>query len=63
MKKLTVTQCLNPKFFGDNTPDEPKHEYKITQVINSTIPHIFDVVSESELNIYCEDDEWTVTVK
>ncbi len=63
MKKLTVQQHLNPKFYGDSTPDEPKHLYKVVQVTDSVLPVIHATLTPQKLDDYCEAESWTVTIK
>ncbi len=63
MKRLAVQQHLNPAYLGDSTPDEPKHLYKVVQVIDCTTPAISTDLTQAEVDTYCESDDWTVTIK
>lgn len=60
MKKLFVTQTLNPEW-SPGTVDETR-AYIVDKVINSTEPAIRDLVSPDELDSYCESDDWQVLI-
>jgi len=59
MKILNVDQILDG---FDAETREANHVYSVTKVTNSTTPHIMDRLTEIQLNGYCDNDEWQVTI-
>ncbi len=62
MKTLKVDQISK----GIDTTFVPARQiwmYKVTQVTNSIEPNVMDHLSAAELDPYCQDEEWEVTIK
>lgn len=65
MKTLNVDQVLD----SWTEPKQPGqsgiaiHKYIVTKVTNSVTPKINIYLTEDELVVYCESDEWAVTIK
>ncbi len=59
MKKLYATQV-----FAHTQPDLTKatYEYKITKVLNATTPKIWDLLTQEQIDLYCNNDEWEVSI-
>ena len=55
LKKIYVTRVLN-------TPAKSGTVYEVTKMVNSTIFQVSDHIKKPELNVYCEDTEWTVII-
>lgn len=64
MKTLAVDQVLDGSIYNPvNKKHVPVHRYHVTKVTNSVTPKIGDALSVDKLNVYCESDEWSVTIK
>ena len=63
MKRLFVTARHNPGYLGpDHTPDTDAHVYDVAKVIDATSPDIGRCLTKAELEPFCEDDSWQVTI-
>ena len=64
MKTLTVDQRWNPNATPSPTMlDSDKYIYVPTKVTNSTTPKLGDYMTETELAVFCDSDDWEVTIK
>jgi hypothetical protein len=62
MKTLKVDQVAH----GLDTTVVPATQvfmYRVTQVTNSIQPHVLDHLTPEELDPYCQDEEWEVTIR
>ncbi len=64
MKKLYVEQVHDESVApAQLQPGQPwPKAYKVTKVVNATVPQIFEVLKPDQLDIYCESDLWDVTI-
>lgn len=60
MKTLKVDQVYDG--YTNATPPVPKHKYKVIKVTNSVTPTILDHLDKEQLAVYCEADDWEVTI-
>ncbi len=64
MKTLAVDQVLDGSVYDSETKRHVgTYFYRVTKVTNSVTPKIGDALSVDKLNVYCESDEWSVTIK
>ena len=63
MKRLYVEQRFNLDYQGpDFTPNIDKHNYFVTKVVNAISPPVATLITANELQGYCDDESWLVTV-
>jgi hypothetical protein len=62
MKTLLVEQ-VSQGLDTTVVPAVQKWMYKVTKVTNSIAPAIHDMMSAAEVDVYCEAEEWEVTIK
>lgn len=63
MKRLFVHQVLNRHYVGpDHTPDIAQWDYAVDKVVNSIVPAAGDVLTRDRCDMYCIDEDWTVTI-
>jgi len=63
--RIYLLQHANPRFQGDeHTPDEPRHVYKVTKVVNAIDPPIGATLTRSQVYEYTHDEQerYTVTI-
>ena len=58
-KQLHVRQSLQ---FDPQAPDNCRTDYTVTKVTNSVTPPIHDKLSGDDLEVYCQSDDWSVTI-
>lgn len=46
----------------DNPAGKNLHTYTVTKVVNCSQPTIDTVLRDSQLEYYCESEEWTATI-
>lgn len=65
MKTLLLEQNHNPEWHinPDNLDDPDRYRYRPMKVTNSTTPVIYDSLTKEQVDVYCESDEWEVTIK
>ena len=63
IKHLTVRQQLAPPAQQDYDSRKPVHHYVVEQVKNSSSPILHEPISVSDLERYCESEEWEVVIK
>jgi len=65
MKTLQLDQVINPDWTitPDGLDDPDRYRYKVIKVTNSTTPRIWDLLTQEQVNLYCDDEEWGVTIK
>ena len=39
------------------------YQYVVKKVTNSVTPHILDALTKDELDVFCESEDWEVTIK
>jgi hypothetical protein len=61
MKQL-FTEQLHTEMSTWEDIQVPEFQYRVTRVVNSSTPNVYDYLSKEQLDTYCEDDEWKVTV-
>lgn len=59
MKRLHVQQIYDPDHTRFGTS---RHVYKVIKVINATVPPIGETISLQEVNNYCSNEKWQVTI-
>lgn len=64
MKTLLLAQTANPEWTikPDHLDDPERYLYKVVKVTNSTCPKIWDHLTQAQVDVYCEDDNWAVTI-
>ncbi len=64
MKTLRLDQTVNTNWVinPDNVDDPDRYRYKVTKVTNSSTPKIWDLLTQEQIDVYCEDDGWEVTI-
>ncbi len=63
MKTMKVEHIFNPEYFpGDNPQGRSPKVYKVKQVTDSITPEINTCLSPDEMDVYCESDDWKVTI-
>lgn len=64
MKTLNVEQVYDPDWPLDpaNQNDPARYNYSVVKVTNSTTPQLHRELSAAELDVYCESDDWEVTI-
>lgn len=65
MKTLKLDQLPNSewKINPDNLDDPDRYRWKVITVTNSVTPKIWDLLTQEQVDAYCEDDNWEVTIK
>jgi len=62
-KKLKLEQRLRDFRSREERPDDKTaYEYLVKQVVNSAIPNVLEVLTTEQVDRYCEDDDWEVTI-
>lgn len=59
------TKTLNvDQYLVDYDPITRKtnNQYRVTRVTNSIKPHVNDGLTADELEVYCDSDDWQVTI-
>ncbi len=64
MKSLFVTQQFNPEFRGHDAQGEWSwpHTYLVTKVINAVGPAIHESLKQGDVEAFCDDEDWKVTI-
>lgn len=60
-KKLVLEQTINPH--GLITDAANKHVWQVRKVTGSTTPRIHDTLTRTEVDKYCERDDWEVSIQ
>ena len=67
MKTMNVTQVLNSHW--EPTPGgkvdkngNNYYVYQVDRVTDSTTPEIREILRKEELDLFCESDDWKVTI-
>ena len=65
MKTLQLDQVVNPDWTinPEGLDDPNRYRWKVVKVTNSTKPKIWDLLTQEQVNLYCEDDDWVVNIK
>jgi hypothetical protein len=67
MKTLLVHQIYNSEWTPDAKTESgfpmSQHVYKVAQVTDSINPEIGTTLKPEQMNVYCEAEDWKVTIK
>ncbi len=65
MKTLHLDQTVNTEWTikPDHLDDPDRYRWKVIKVTNSSTPKIWDLLTQEQVDVYCEDDGWEVTIK
>lgn len=66
-KVLLLEQTYNREYNTAQAHDPaytvPRYVYSVREVKNSTTPRIADVLQQSDADVYCEREDWDVTIR
>jgi len=64
MKTLQVTPIFDSSIYDpEKQLDIPQYLYKVVKVTNSLVPPVTENISPDDLSVYCDSEDWHVTIK